>query len=124
MATEAPCCHYAFTIGVSWIRVSQAPCTPTLLTNILISSFYFPGAMVGPSIEYVTYASLVDGSLFESAEKEPGPARYVPRGRKRVAYTRMASSFICMGVFVVFGGKYHYETILKDEWLQKGFLER
>jgi lysophospholipid acyltransferase len=79
---------------------------------------------VGPYTEYATYASLIDGSLFETAKKDIAPARFVPRGRKRVAYTRMVWGFVCMGVFVIFGGKCHYESVLADAWLQKNFLDR
>ena len=87
--------------------------------------FYFPGTLVGPYTEYATYAALIDGSLFESAgENDRARVKFVPHGRKRVAYTRMITGFACLGLFVVLGGKYPYQSVLTDSWLQKGFLNR
>ena len=125
MAAEAPCCYYAFTIGISWICVSGPIYTPQTAINDRMSSFYFPGTLVGPYTEYSTYASLIDGSLFESAgENNHARAGYVPHGRKRVAYTRMGTGFACLGLFVFLGRKYPYQSVLTDSWLQKGFLNR
>ena len=80
---------------------------------------------MGPYTEYATYASLIDGSLFESV-KANGLARVrrVPHGRKRVAYTRMVTGFACLGLFVVLGGKYSYQSVLTDSWSRKSFLNR
>jgi len=87
--------------------------------------FYFPGILVGPYTEYATYASLIDGSLFsEGQQTTTSGVKRVPHGRKRVAYNRMVSGLMFMGIFVLFGGKYAYETVLTDAWLHKGFLNR
>ena len=89
--------------------------------------FYFPGTLVGPYTEYATYASLIDGSLFEPREGqgENGvPVKRVPHGRKRVAYNRMLSGLGFLGLFVLFGSKHAYDTVLADAWLQKSFLNR
>ncbi|KAF8499985.1 MBOAT-domain-containing protein [Gautieria morchelliformis] len=107
-----------------WQLKHRVATMPSLL-EFLGYAFYFPGILVGPYTEYTTYASLIDGSLFESAG-EDGRTRvkHVPRGRKRVAYTRMGTGFLCLGLFVVLGGRFPYQSVLTDAWLQKGLLNR
>ncbi|KAF8507843.1 MBOAT, membrane-bound O-acyltransferase family-domain-containing protein [Hysterangium stoloniferum] len=100
---------------------------PSLL-EFLGYAFYFPGFLVGPYTEYSTYASLIDGSVYESAEGQVSNGskkfKYVPHGRKRVAYTRMLSGFISLGLYVLLGTTYQYQTILTDSWLLKGPFTR
>jgi lysophospholipid acyltransferase len=33
-------------------------------------SFYFPGMLIGPYLEFQAYRSLVDGSVFKSVERK------------------------------------------------------
>lgn len=88
-----------------------------------MSRFYFPGMLVGPATDYATYISMIDGSLFASAQ--PGDRdRYVPRGRKRVAYTRMLTGFAFLGVYVSFSGSFTYYAALRDSWLSKSLSAR
>ncbi|KAF8580586.1 MBOAT-domain-containing protein [Ramaria rubella] len=109
-----------------WQLKHRVTTMPSLL-EFLGYAFYFPGILVGPYTEYATYASLIDGSLFETAGgrgENGGRFKRVPSGRKRVAYTRMIFGFVCLGLFVLFGAKYSYESILEDAWLQKSLLNR
>lgn len=71
----------------------------------------------------MTYASLIDGSLFVVAQSED-KGRYVPRGRKRVAYTRMLTGFISLGIYVFLSGTLTYKVVLSDAWLSKKLFTR
>ncbi|KAL4075636.1 MBOAT, membrane-bound O-acyltransferase family-domain-containing protein [Scleroderma yunnanense] len=86
---------------------------PTLL-EFLGFSFYFPGILVGPYIDYVSYMSLIDGSLFKTApgEAKSPSRRAIPDGRKRVAYRKMLAGLVYLGLFVVLTPKFRYEAFL------------
>ncbi|KAI6004231.1 MBOAT, membrane-bound O-acyltransferase family-domain-containing protein [Pisolithus albus] len=98
---------------------------PSLL-EFLGFSFYFPGFLVGPYIDYASYSSLIDGSLFKSANPEPknAPRRAIPSGRKRVAYRKMVIGLLFLGAFVVLGPKYHFGIALTPWFLSQGLLKR
>jgi len=104
---------------------------PSLLA-FLGYSFYFPGVLVGPYLEFANYRDLVDGSVFKILEKEDDakraavtvPGRLVPRGRKRVAYFKMFMGLIYLGLFVVLGGQYNYSIAVKDGFVDKSLLYR
>jgi len=92
-----------------------------------LSSFYFPGILVGPYTEYATYAALVDGSLFDSmaeGQVQGSKRKYVPEGRKRVAYTRMILGFISLGLFVSLGNNYSFQAVLHPSFLRKSPIAR
>ena len=81
---------------------------------------------------YSDYSSLVDGLLYKGIAKEDeskrtavaGPGKLVPRGRKRVAYRKLVTGLIFLGVFVAFGGTWHYGVALSDWFAQQGLLHR
>ena len=97
----------------------------------MLYSFYFPGVLVGPYLEYAEYMKLVDGSLFKLTDKADAQSkswfsgrRMVPNGRKRVAYWKMLMGLIFLGLFVVFGGNSSFSASLSDEFLKKSLLTR
>ncbi|KAI6035589.1 MBOAT, membrane-bound O-acyltransferase family-domain-containing protein [Pisolithus orientalis] len=97
---------------------------PSLL-EFLGFSLYFPGILVGPYIDYASYSSLIDGSLFK-AHPEPKKAsrRIIPNGRKRVAYRKMVVGLLFLGAFVVLGPKFHFGIALTPWFLNQGLLKR
>ncbi|EKM59433.1 uncharacterized protein PHACADRAFT_249920 [Phanerochaete carnosa HHB-10118-sp] len=104
---------------------------PSLLT-FLGYSFYFPGLLVGPYLEFADYMDLIDGTRFKLLEKADDkqfkavsiPGRLVPRGRKRVAYRKMIMGLIYLGLFVVLGGQYNFGIAVQDWFAQKSLLYR
>ncbi|KIJ56948.1 hypothetical protein M422DRAFT_218786 [Sphaerobolus stellatus SS14] len=89
--------------------------------------FYFPGILVGPYTEYATYAALIDGSLFGAmaeGQVKGSKRKFVPHGRKRVAYTRMMQGFFFMALFVLLGEKYNYEATLTPDFVKHGPITR
>ena len=80
--------------------------------------FYFPGTLVGPSCEFVSYNHLVTGQLFAapsaSGEKIVHDNGRVPKGRKRAAYTRLAWGVVFLGLFATAGSNMDYDRILED----------
>ncbi|KAI0347445.1 MBOAT-domain-containing protein [Trametopsis cervina] len=114
-----------------WQTEKRVTAYPSLLA-FLGYSFYFPGILVGPYIEYANYRDLVDGSVFKVIEKEDEarraavtvPGRSVPRGRKRVAYRKMILGLIYLGLFVALGGQYNYAVATQDWFAKKNILYR
>ncbi len=52
------------------------------------------------------------------------PGRLVPRGRKRVAYRKLAMGLAYLGMFVVLGGQYNYGIAIQDWFGQKSLWYR
>ncbi|GJJ07177.1 hypothetical protein Clacol_001377 [Clathrus columnatus] len=96
----------------AWQKKNRVVKFPSLL------EFLGYAILVGPSLEYMTYASLIDGSLFASSQSGD-KGRYVPRGRKRVAYTKLLIGFISLGIYVSFSGSYTFQVASADAWLSK-----
>lgn len=75
---------------------------------------------------------LIDGTRFKALEKAEDekfkavsiPGRLVPRGRKRVAYRKMVTGLIYLGLFVVLGGQYNYGMATQDWFVTKPLLYR
>lgn len=86
--------------------------------------FYFPGILVGPSVEFTYYDQLVTGKLFASAPAVNGSGRRVPEGRKRVAYQKFLLGLFFLAVFAVAGGNMDYDRILEPQFRQRGFILR
>ncbi|KAF8307238.1 MBOAT-domain-containing protein [Clavulina sp. PMI_390] len=89
--------------------------------------FYFPGILVGPTVEYTYYEQLVTGKLFASvtaASEGSGKVKRVPEGRKRVAYTKMLLGLFFLGVYAASGGNYEYERLLEPEFRQLSAFSR
>lgn len=95
-------------------------------TSNCISSFYFPGFLVGPYLEFASYASLIDESLFSSKGKKEAKSsgRRIPSGRKRVAYRKMLIGLAFLGMYVTQIGTFNFAVSLQDWFLQKGLLYR
>ncbi|OJA12673.1 hypothetical protein AZE42_10144 [Rhizopogon vesiculosus] len=96
---------------------------PTLL-EFLGYSFYFPGILVGPYLDYASYMSLIDESLFKSAEGKGSKGRAIPDGRKRIAYRKMLNGLVFLGIFVVLGPSFYYGIAVTPWFVTKGFLYR
>ena len=87
-------------------------------------SFYFPGFLVGPYLDFASYTALVDESLFKSAKGKEASGRRVPKGRKRVAYRKMVTGLAFLGMYVTLIGKFNFEVALADWFKAKGLLYR
>ncbi|KAG0700048.1 MBOAT, membrane-bound O-acyltransferase family-domain-containing protein [Suillus ampliporus] len=97
---------------------------PTLL-EFLGYSFYFPGVLVGPYLDYASYMSLIDESIFKSAEgKCNNASRTIPDGRKRVAYRKMLTGLVFLGIFVVLSPSFYYGIAVTPWFLTQGFIYR
>ncbi|KAF9224377.1 membrane bound O-acyl transferase [Gyrodon lividus] len=98
---------------------------PTLL-EFLGFSFYFPGILVGPYLDYASYTSLVDESLFKSAGGESAKLmwRAVPDGRKRVAYRKMLTGLIFLGLFIVLNPSFYYGIAITPRFQERSIIYR
>lgn len=75
---------------------------------------------------------LIDGTLFKALEKADEakraaatiPGRLVPRGRKRVAYRKMLTGLVYLGLFVVLGGQYNYSIAVVDSFTERSLFYR
>lgn len=93
----------------------------------LIHRFYFPGFLVGPYLEYSSYMSLVDESIYKVAETSantPKSGRKVPKGRKRVAYRKMVIGLGFLGLFVTLSGSYNFGVAIQPWFSARGLLFR
>jgi lysophospholipid acyltransferase len=95
----------------------------------IYTRFFFPGFLVGPYLEYSTYISLIDESIYKSTRTHQNAAstksgRNVPDGRKRVAYRKMAFGLAWLGVFVVLGGSYNFTVALQPWFATRSLLYR
>ncbi|EIN10257.1 MBOAT-domain-containing protein [Punctularia strigosozonata HHB-11173 SS5] len=109
-----------------WQQKKRVTAYPSLLA-FLGYAFYFPGALVGPYLDFASYAALVDGSIYTSIERhhvDKVSRRAVPSGRKRVAYRKLATGLAWLGLYVVYSGKYNYGVGVQDWFAQKPFLFR
>lgn len=97
--------------------------------NILIAfdRFYFPGMLVGPYLDFASYSSLIDETLFttrKGKEKVPTQGRRIPKGRKRVAYRKMVEGLGFLGLYVTLIGRFNFEVTLADWFETKSLLYR
>ncbi|KAI9512706.1 MBOAT, membrane-bound O-acyltransferase family-domain-containing protein [Russula earlei] len=106
-----------------WQKVMRVTKFPSLL-EFLGYSLYFPGVLVGPYLEYATYASLVNGTLFDATGGDADPHRPIPNGRKRTAYRKMLFALGYLGTYMAVGPKYSYHTSLTDWFLQQNLPYR
>lgn len=95
------------------------PKFPSLIA-FLGYSFYFPGFIVGPFLEYAEYDALVTERLFKSATppahlQDPSfvPRRLLPSGRKRVGYFKLVTGLAYLGLFVTLYGKFSFAETLR-----------
>jgi len=96
---------------------------PTLL-EFLGFSFYFPGVLVGPYLDYASYTSLIDESLFKSVESTKPTRRMIPDGRKRVAYRKMLTGLVFLGLFVVLNPTYNFTLALSPWFAEQNLIYR
>ncbi|KAG8218294.1 MBOAT, membrane-bound O-acyltransferase family-domain-containing protein [Butyriboletus roseoflavus] len=96
---------------------------PTLL-EFLGYSFYFPGVLVGPYLDYASYTSLIDESLFKSVQSTTPMRRAVPDGRKRVAYHKMLIGLVFLGLFVALGPSYNFAIALTPQFAEQNLFHR
>jgi lysophospholipid acyltransferase len=68
--------------------------------------------------------ALIDESIFKSAEGKTKSGRSIPHGRKRVAYVKMLTGLIYLGLFVVLGGPFHYGVALTPWFAGKPLVYR
>lgn len=85
---------------------------------------YFPGVLVGPYLEFATYSSLVDGTLFDVTAGPDQPRRSIPAGRKRTAYRKMLFALAFLGVYMGLSPKISFHTSVTDWFLEQSLLYR
>lgn len=97
----------------------------TLRINFFLS-FYFPGILVGPYLDFTEYMDVVNETVFQHAHVKATfkAGRTVPPGRKRAAYTKMVVGLAFLGAFVLFGPTYNFAASLTPEFAKKSFLSR
>ena len=93
------------------------------------SSFFFPSMLIGPSLDYVTYDSLVLKTIYNITppgqdDSQAKLKRRVPHGRKRVAYLHLVIGLAFLGVFAVYGGRAAYQRVLTPTWYTWSLLSR
>nr|ODN88185.1 lysophospholipid acyltransferase [Cryptococcus depauperatus CBS 7841] len=92
--------------------------------------FFFPGLLVGPSFDYVTYDALVHHRLYHNAppgasiEQAKATKRRIPYGRKRVAYLHLVVGLCFLGIYATYGDKFDYSRVLSPSWNGWSWLER
>ncbi|CAE6497350.1 unnamed protein product [Rhizoctonia solani] len=111
---------------------------PSLL-EFLGYVFYFPGLLVGPAFEFVSYRSLIDETIFTPSassssngsqvfEKNDDSTlktqRRVPAGRKRVAYLNFAQGLMFLLLFTLFNPQFNYAMSVDPTWAVKPFWYR
>ena len=85
--------------------------------------------LIGPSLDYVTYDSLVLGTIYNNAppghdDSQGKLKRRVPHGRKRVAYLHLVIGLVFLGTYAVYGGRAAYSRILTPSWYSWGFMTK
>ena len=94
-----------------------------MLSQLQTARFYFPGVLVGPTIEYASYDALISEDLYASGPKGKG-GRSVPNGRKRVAYWKMLSGIFFLILFAIYGGKFSYQVVFEEWWPTESIIYR
>ena len=84
---------------------------------------YFPGVLVGPYLEYATYSSLIEGTLFDVTGGSQ-PRRPIPNGRKRTAYRRMLFALGYLGIYMGVAPKISFHTAVTDWFLEQSLSYR
>lgn len=92
--------------------------------------FFFPAMLIGPSLDYATYDSLVKHTIYQQAppgtgdEQATAAKRRIPYGRKRVAYLHLVLGLGFLGVYAVYGGRGSYTRIVGNDWNKWGVLTK
>ena len=85
---------------------------------------YFPGVLVGPYLEFATYSSLVDGTLFDVTAGPDQPRKSIPTGRKRTAYRKMLSALVFLGIYMGLSPIISFHTSVTDWFLEQSLPYR
>jgi lysophospholipid acyltransferase len=93
------------------------------------ASFFFPSMLIGPSLDYVTYDSLVLKTIYNITppgqdDSQAKLKRRVPHGRKRVAYLHLLIGLAFLGIYAVYGGRAAYQRVLTPIWYSWSLLSR
>ncbi|KAF7313476.1 hypothetical protein HMN09_00503500 [Mycena chlorophos] len=100
--------------GDKWQMTKRVVKFPSLL-EFLGYSFYFPGMLVGPYLDFAGYMDLVNETTFKNLKLKGKSGRNLPDGRKRVAYRKMAIGLMNLGLFVVLGPTWSFQ-LTKTQW--------
>ncbi|KAJ7179508.1 endoplasmic reticulum protein [Mycena filopes] len=106
-----------------WQMTKRVTQFPTLL-EFLGYSFYFPGILVGPYLDYSDYMDLINETMFKNLPVKGKHGRNVPAGRKRVAYRKMLFGLAYLGIFVVFGASWNFNISLTPWFLEQSMWKR
>jgi len=108
-----------------WQKAKRITQYPSLL-EFLGYSFYFPGILVGPYLDFAEYMDLVNETPFQDPAVKPKikPGRRLPSYRKRAAYWRLVKGLAFLGIFVVLGPKFYYARGATPEFAQLSLLRR
>ncbi|KAJ6456381.1 MBOAT, membrane-bound O-acyltransferase family-domain-containing protein [Mycena sanguinolenta] len=106
-----------------WRRAKRVTQFPSLL-EFLGYSFYFPGILVGPYLDFVDYMDLINETLLKKLAAKSKHGRNVPSGRKRVAYRKMLFGLAYLGIFVVFAPTWNYRIALSPWFVEQSMLTR
>lgn len=113
-------------VRVPWVYVCLHAFPSFLFLNSLhVYRLYFPGILVGPSLEFADYMNLVNERAFTAPNsttttngKDKPRRRLLPPGRKRVGYRKMLTGLAFLGIFVVFGGSNNY-SVMVTPWFKE-----
>lgn len=95
------------------------------VTQYRVYRLYFPGVLVGPYIEFVTYSSLIAGSLFDVAGGGSSePHSPIPSGRKRTAYRKMLFALGYLGIYLGLSPQISIQTSVTDWFLEQSLSSR
>ncbi|KIY71758.1 endoplasmic reticulum protein [Cylindrobasidium torrendii FP15055 ss-10] len=106
-----------------WQLSKRVVAFPTLL-EFLGYAFYFPGILVGPYLEYHDYMELITERLYDNLPVKDNVTRKLPKGRKRVAYSKMVLGLMFLGGYVLLATKYNYRVTLQPAFAKMPLLQR
>ncbi|KAJ7672880.1 MBOAT, membrane-bound O-acyltransferase family-domain-containing protein [Mycena rosella] len=106
-----------------WQTSKRVTNFPSLL-EFLGYSFYFPGILVGPYLDYADYMDLINETVFKTLAVKGKSGRNVPAGRKRVAYRKMVTGLVYLGIFIVLGGSWNFSISLTPWFLEQSLFYR
>lgn len=71
--------------------------------------------------------SLIDETIYKangSKNETEKKGRLVPKGRKRVAYRKLITGLVFLGLFVTQNGKFNFSVSLQDQFIKESLLYR
>jgi lysophospholipid acyltransferase len=100
------------------------------LADISDPRFHFPQLFFGPSLEYSSYMSFIDKSIYKITKTHGNASltksgRKIPTGRKRAACRKMALGLAYFGLFVQLTSRgYDYSEALKPRFMMRSAVYR